>query len=371
MEQIEQMGKMGIIKIKSRNKVLKTLKLLFFSVLGLVLVMVGLFIVIYFREVSTLNTIARPDVTVDFFTMEYKGDYGFDEFLVTGASNDQELINYITQRLMKGLPFEMAVPDFACSTFSVKSPSGEQLFGRNFDLDYSPALLVETNPDDGYRSYSMVNLALTGYTEDYLPTSMINGIMALAAPYLPMDGVNEKGLAIGVLMIGMEPVNQQTSKPDITTTTAIRMVLDYCANVDEAIAMLEQYDMHASANCNYHFQIADASGKSVVVEYINDQMNSVESQQATNFLLTEGYESIGVGQDRFAILEETIAQTDGILSEEDSMELLSAVEMNDSDIDVYTQWSVVYNQTQNTFNIVIDAQYDKVFSYSFEPNKYS
>ena len=39
--------------------------------------------------------------------------------------------------------------------------------------------------------------------------------------------MNEKGLAVSVNMIqDSEDINQDTAKPDITTTTAIRLLLD-------------------------------------------------------------------------------------------------------------------------------------------------
>ena len=67
-------------------------------------------------------------------------------------------------------------------------------------------------------------------------------------------------------------------------------MLDKAKNVDEALALLSSYDMHSSANSCYHFQICDASGKSVVVEYVDDEMKVVypdkNYQCATNFLLT-------------------------------------------------------------------------------------
>lgn len=130
---------------------------------------------------------------------------------------------------------------------------------------------------------------------------------------------------MGVLLIDTEPTDQQTDKPDITTTTAIRLLLDRAATVDEALALLRQYDMHASANSCYHFQIADAAGRAVVVEYIGDEMNVVESPRATNFLLTEGDWDFGRGQDRFAVLEETMEASGGVLTEEEGMALLQAV----------------------------------------------
>lgn len=80
-------------------------------------------------------------------------------------------------------------------------------------------------------------------------------IITLAAPYAPLDGVNEKGLAVAVLRIGDEPTNQDTGRTDITTTTAIRLMLDKAANVDEALELLAQYDMHSSAGSCYHFQL--------------------------------------------------------------------------------------------------------------------
>ena len=130
---------------------------------------------------------------------------------------------------------------------------------------------------------------------------------------------------MGVLLIDTEPTDQQTDKPDITTTTAIRLLLDRAATVDEALALLSQYDMHASANSCYHFQIADAAGRAVVVEYIGDEMNVVESPRATNFLLTEGDWDFGRGQDRFAVLEETMEASGGVLTEEDIPQKVRAV----------------------------------------------
>ena len=37
------------------------------------------------------------------------------------------------------------------------------LYGRNFDWQYSPALLLFTDPPDGYASVSMVDIAYLGF----------------------------------------------------------------------------------------------------------------------------------------------------------------------------------------------------------------
>ena len=151
--------------------------------------------------------------------MEYKADYALDRFLKIGASTDTELIEFIVRQVLKGIPLKFDLPNLGCSTFAAKLADGTPIFGRNFDMYDSPALLVTTRPKDGYASSSMVNLAYIGYNSENLPTSLVKGIMTLAAPYAPLDGVNEKGLAVGVLQIKTTPTNQQTDKVDITTTS--------------------------------------------------------------------------------------------------------------------------------------------------------
>lgn len=64
-------------------------------------------------------------------------------------------------------------------------------------------------------------------------------------------------------------ISQDTDKTDITTTTAIRLLLNQAATVEEALDMLGQYDLHVSMNYKVHFAIADAAGNSVAVEYID------------------------------------------------------------------------------------------------------
>ena len=332
-------------------------------ILAAVLVLLALFQ----AELRTLNTIERVDDT-DLFTMTYLGDYGLDDFLAQGgASNDNELLDFLMQKLLKGLPLRFDIPDLGCSTFAAETPEGDAIFGRNFDMYYSPALFVRTAPEDGYRSISMVNLSYIGFGEDKLPTSLLDSLLTLAAPYVPLDGLNEKGLAVGVLLIDTEPTDQQTDKPDITTTTAIRLLLDRAATVDEALALLRQYDMHASANSCYHFQIADAAGRAVVVEYIGDEMNVVESPRATNFLLTEGDWDFGRGQDRFAVLEETMEASGGVLTEEEGMALLQAVSQQPQPgKDSSTQWSCLYNQVRGTVDIAVAMVYDSLYHFAID-----
>ncbi|MDE6727358.1 MAG: linear amide C-N hydrolase, partial [Oscillospiraceae bacterium] len=71
-------------------------------------------------------------------------------------------------------------------------------------------------------------------------------IQVLIVMYAPLDGMNEKEPAVSVNMIhDSATISQNTGKLDITTTTAIRLLLNKAANIKETIELLQQYDMHA------------------------------------------------------------------------------------------------------------------------------
>lgn len=321
--------------------------------------------VLFGDELVTMAGIERIG-DEDLFVMEYKGDYGLDKFLETGASSDGELVQFIVSHVLHGVPLKFDLPDLGCSTFAARLMDGTPVFGRNFDMYDSPAMLLTTRPENGYDSISMVNLAYIGYSAEYLPTEMKSSIMTLAAPYVPLDGVNEKGLAVGVLLIDTESTNQQTEKVDITTTSAIRMLLDRAANVDEAVALLEQYDMHASAGSCYHFHIADAEGGSVIVEYVDHVMHVIRDQAATNFLLTPGEYDFGVGQDRYEILRSALEENGGVFeNKEEAMALLAAVKQVPREGKrSTTQWSCVYDQSSASVEITMDMDYGKAYTFS-------
>jgi len=286
------------------------------------------------------------------YSMEYTGDYGFSGFLARGgAASSEELSGYIAEVLSGGLAnFDLAAFDFGCSTISVKLPGGGYGFGRNFDWNNCTAMILKATPADGYASISTANLDFLGFGDGFVPEGRLNKMLSCAAVYAPLDGINEKGLCVAVLTINYpEETRQNTGKPDLTTTTAIRLLLDRAATVDEAIALLEQYDMHSDLGAMYHFAISDAGGRSVVVEYIHDAMHVTEAPVVTNFFLTPG-EVYGIGhktsRQRFDILSQLHKDAHGTMGLEQIKEGLRTVRHSlFVEGGKTTQWSVVYNQT--------------------------
>ena len=285
------------------------------------------------------------------YAMEYNGDYGLDAFLEQGgASSDSALANYLVGYLSHGfykIESDVQTGAFGCSTICTTDAHGTVFFGRNYDWEECRAILVHTIPDNGYESVSTCCLDFLGFSEGYAPDgSMMDRMQTLAAIYVPLDGMNEKGLVVADLMAGdNEETHQQTDKPDLTTTTAIRLLLDRAATVDEAVDLLAQYDMNSSIGSAHHFSIADASGKSVVVEYIGGEMHVTETKVVTNHYLTD-CEKQGAGSEQSHIRFDTLAAHTGSADEMDVRDLLESVAQKNypQTAGSYekTMWSIVY-----------------------------
>ncbi len=90
---------------------------------------------------------------------------------------------------------------YACTCFAAMGSDSCRLFGRNFDWTTHIALLLFTDPPDGYASVSMIDLEHAGYSDTNTPDAWTNRYNLLQAPFLPMDGLNEKGLAVAIMAV--------------------------------------------------------------------------------------------------------------------------------------------------------------------------
>lgn len=343
----------------------KIIKRILLGILIVILLVVVIFLVgawsIFGDKIKAAGTVKEIDDNL--YYMEYKGDYGFDAYLEQGgASSASEMAVYITDFLSGGFMGKaptMGKLDFGCTAYTVKTASGGALMGRNYDWEgeNGTAMIIYTEPENGYASYSTCWLDFLGFGKDWKPEGTTNQYMSLAAIYVPLDGINEKGLAIADLMVGDdEQTNQKTDKVDLTTTTAIRLLLDKAATVDEAIALLEQYDMNSDIGRGHHLAISDATGKSVVVEYVDNVMYVTETPVVTNHYLTEG-EKFGIGNDEsHARLDRVLAMDKEAASVMDTQQLAHAMQ-NVSYADA-TQWSIVFDMENQALDFYWQRQYE-------------
>lgn len=302
--------------------------------------------------------------------VRYEGEYGFDEFLEQGgARSDQEVAEYLTTSISDGgLKVLFGGNPFGCSTLSVPEKNQGYLFGRNFDWENCNALIISASPEKGYASVSTVNtdfIQAGGLDISRLPDQ----IQAIVGLYAPLDGMNEKGLAVSVNMIqDSDTINQNTDKPDLTTTTAVRLLLDQSATVQEATDLLQQYDLHASMGMMVHFAIADAKGNSVAVEYIGNEMSVIETPAVTNFYLTEG-EKYGIGteqsHERYDTLIDTLHKKTN-MTEAEVRDALDSVSKHNFGEFESTEWSIVMNQERKELVYFHRENYEHGYRISIE-----
>lgn len=307
-------------------------------------------------EASAAETLLVPGLSV----VRYEGGYGLDDFLSQGGgASDAQVVEFLTSYLGGAVP-PFQTEGFGCSTLSIPSPEGHALFGRNFDWNACEALIVQAVPSEGYASISTVNMGFLGSYLDQFPAQA----RTMAALYAPLDGMNEKGLCVAVLMIqDQASISQDTGKSDLTTTTAVRLLLDRAADVEEALALLEQYDLHSSMGMMVHFALADAGGNSVAVEYIGNKMVVTETPVLTNFYLAEG-EKQGVGtaqsHTRYDILTDALAQSPSMTLKQvrDAMDSVSKDNFGEFES---TEWTVVYDQSTGEIRYYHRENYETAY----------
>lgn len=366
----------GVVSEKKEQKVKKkgksTLKKVGVGILGVTTLLCGTVVYIFRDDIRTIQSVEMID-EYGLYYMEYYSDYGLDKLIAQGgAENDVAIVEFTIKQVLKGLPVEFEVPDFGCTTFQVQNAEGDWLMGRNYDLDYVPSMIIKTTPENGYSSIAVGNMSILMYDEVNRPTNFANSVITLASPYIVMDGLNEMGLSIAVLMIEDEATFQTGNPLSMTTTSAIRYILDKAKDVDEAISLLENMNMRASSNTSYHYQIADSSGNSAIIEYIDHELSVIRKGEQpmllTNFLVSEEKYGFGKGHDRYDLVLEELERTEGIMESADAMKVLEMVENRSYDPVTGdgsdTQWSVVYNNSDLTLDICVGGQFDTVYSFS-------
>jgi len=373
---------------------MKKKKVILASILGILAILAVIVFSLWKNEISTVTSIKKlrekNDAHLDgsVYEMTVKGGFYFDDFLKQGgAKNDGELIKFITKKITKGLlKMEIKESNIGCSSFTAKTKSGDVLFARNYDFGKTNSCLVYTNPGGGrHASISTVDLQFVGIKCDEGIAGFKDKMSALAAPYAPLDGMNDAGVSCGIYMTyqGEKTVatNQNTDKPDITSTTMLRLILDYASSVDEAIELISKYDLHDSANTSYHYMVADSTGRSAILEWVNgtdltdndgskrklvvtynDEDAHIGEREAisdyqlvTNFIIQPDYYGEGEkrgGYDRYERLYSELGKIDGVVeNEEEAMKILSTVGRRgwkNDDKNVCTVHSVVYNLTKKT-----------------------
>lgn len=336
---------------------------------------------LYASRLKTIGTIQKITNYEEYnlYRMDVKYDYSIDDIINYGITDNQSMIDAVLKEALPLLPIKMKAPQFGCSAFTMPGEDGHILMGRNYDFkNDSSAMLVYCTPKNGYKSVALA--ALDNISANQADAGTAKKLACLTAPFICLDGMNEKGVSIAVLTLDSEPVNQDTGKQKIFTTLAIRLVLDRAATTQEAVDLLRGYDMFATSGRDYHFYITDASGDGRVVEYDPDDaaraLVDTKMDAITNFFgmysdRVEPNQKNGIyghGKERYnAIMEVLGAGRTGTDAAWDALQA-AAQEPNPEDVTSNTQWSLVYDDTALTAQIVIRRDWNTVTSYDLNTN---
>ncbi len=292
---------------------------------------------------TAYGTITQIDA-YPLFRYTYSADYQFDDYLETGDIPDYTALTRNAN-------------NYGCTCFSAYG-GGNRLLGRNYDWpEQSTYFIVFTDPVDGYASVSTVDMYFFDYDQSKSPGYSGNQDILRIIPYYPFDGMNEKGVAVGMnaLSEGLGPYD--AGKVTIGELQLIRLVLDYAASTREAISLVREYNIRME-DPPVHYLIADSSGHSAIIEFVDGQMIVMENedpwQVTTNFIISDWQNPMDAPCWRYQNACTVLGSTGGSQSENGALSLLEAVSVPS------TRWSVLFNLKTGQVQMAMGRAYQNL-----------
>jgi hypothetical protein len=287
------------------------------------------------------------------YVMSHFDDYAFDEYLQNGQQ-----AGAVSPALEARL-----VAEWACTCFATTDREGHAILGRNFDWYNRPTLLLFTHPAGGYASASMVDISYLGF--DTSKPSWEDRLRLLEAPYLPFDGLNEAGLAVGMMAVPDASIGTEPEKVTIDSLAAIRLLLDYAGSVEEAISLLGEYNITWGHGPPLHYLVSDRGGDSAVIEFVDGEMKVLRSEEpwqvSTNFVISD--KDPGRARSlcwRYAKAFDALERAAGAISQLEAMELLEDTAQD------LTMWSVVYDMTAGDISAAMGRDFDQIHKFTLK-----
>ena len=366
------------------NNIMKTLRTILLWIIGVLAVLCLAVAIIWGREIATLRTVQQVDGNEYLYKMDFKASYDLDDLISKDIDSNAKLLEYVIGRIGKGIPFKIKsaqvadengeMATFNCTSFQAAKADGEGFwYGRNHDYFKNPTMVTVSHPKKGYASIAVSDMSHFGYSLEKLPDKFAAKVNCLAAIYAPVDGINEKGLCTSIMALPKQAAQQDSGNHKVGTSVIMRLWLDRCATVQEALDLLSTLDVcHDTAvGSGYHYMVADASGDCAVVEFDKEdgwktmivrKAEGEKSMLVTNHLLSEKYFTTepdpAVGNPhskswwRYETAGAYLAEHDGTLTLEQAQECLAMVHWKDlvweNGTVEDTQYSNVYDQSAIT-----------------------
>lgn len=309
-----------------------------------------------------------------FYTIDYTADYKLDAFIKSGADSLEAFGKYAGMHLLDPVKLAAGIAkgklmkrfDSGCSVFTGFNEAEQPLFCRGYDYPHEPVtLLVKTAPKNGYRSIGVADLGFLEMNAGSFEDGKTDLSNLMLAPYITVDGFNEKGFAVAALALMHRGVRQNTGKQKMSTTVAIRMLLDRAATVREAIDLLKQYDMCTPmADMDFQFMLMDRSGVNKVVAYVNGELREWDAKYVTNYVLDPLYGE-AFEEPRFLMMKNFVIEHKDHFETDDAFAMLRCVAANGKSASKsVTVWDTVTNLETNTMLLVHERDWEHKYEFS-------
>jgi hypothetical protein len=288
------------------------------------------------------------------YTMDYQGEYGLNRFLAGGGSGVSSGWGDLAARQKQN----------SCSTIAARTPNENVLLAHNWDYTKAPYLVLFTRPADGYPSVSVVDiLGMNDCSDNPALLRYMNTDIYLRAPYYPLEGMNGRGLVVAC-MYAPEKMAGDPRLATVNMSQIIRLVLDYAADLDEAIALFGNYNIRE----NQHFLVADVSGRSAVIEYKEGELAVIRSREpwqvATNTPLAgASEESLRRQCWRYDTAQGVLRQKNGRVTRQQLMDILMAISMTGTP---ETIASTVYDLHSGELLLAVGRDFKQLLSFRLQ-----
>jgi len=177
---------------------------------------------------------------------------------------------------------------------------------------------------------------------------------------MPYEGVNEKGLFVGIAAVPDTDTPFSLFKSMTTSLGMVKRALERASNVNEAIKLFQEHTLIFGTllgNPVVHFKLVDRENNSAIIEYVNGEMvvikDPIECQIMTNhFISLENSAQLSkTSFKRYESLRDELRKN--FYSHIDVAQSLARVANDYETIGFYTVWSNVYDLT----NLLIWTKY--------------
>ncbi|MCI7498526.1 MAG: carcinine hydrolase/isopenicillin-N N-acyltransferase family protein [Oscillospiraceae bacterium] len=303
------------------------------------------------------------------YEITYFGNYAMDEYLKCGAADSFAMLDFQTKYLYEGVDNRFFYKNHHnCSGFTAHNFDGDFLLCHDLDNpEKLPGITLAENEVTG-KTIGISNLLyfyrFSSAWEEFSDLSVekpIDRARALGVPYEMQDGMNAHGLALVTFTASGTEIGSYGKKIPLCYYSLYRAIIDRCKTVDEVLDFMEHYTMAPEDNIS-HFQIADASGNSAIIEYIKGEMKILRSEKSyqicSNFLIYDNPEMEGFGKDRYLAYRDYLDAHGGIIDEDTAFRLL-----HENHIPGDENYSVVFNLTKKTAAVQFAPEFSVTHRY--------